>query len=206
MEVAMTDALREARDDLAFLREVAEDRGPLPSHLGAHLFWPGLLYGLNVIYSWAGLTGFAPWPADWYAWAYMPATIVYIPICLWLTLRSRQQHWGPGARIFAAAWSGVSIMVFTIVGIMIAASIKSGINYAAVWPPIVLALYAGAWLALGIVLRRLWAILVAIGCSLTAILIATLTGAPEAWLVMGIGMLLFMAAPGAVMMRKKTAS
>lgn len=202
----MTDALSSARDDLAFLREVAEDRGPLPSHLGAHLFWPGLLYGLNVAYTWAGLAGFAPWPQDWYAWAYMPATVIYIPICIWLTLDGRKQHWGPGARVFAAAWSGVSIMTLTVVGIVIAASVKTGVNYAVVWPPIALALYAGAWLALGVALRRLWAILVAVGCSLSAILMGILTGAPEVWLVMGLGMLLFMAAPGAMMMRRKKAA
>jgi hypothetical protein len=199
----MTDTLRSARDDLAFMRELAEDRGPLPRHLGAHLFWPGLLYGLNVIYTWAGISGFAPWTTDWYAWAYMPATAIYIPICIWLAYDGRRQQWGPAARVFAAAWSGVSIMTFTVVGIVIAATLKTGTNLAVVWPPTALALYAGAWLALGIVLKRLWAILLAIGCSLTAILMGALTGAPEEWLVMGLGMLLFMAAPGFLMMRTK---
>lgn len=199
----MTDTLQSARADLAFMRELAEDRGPLPRHLGTHLFWPGLLYGLNVAYVWAGMRGFAPWPADWYTWAWLPATIVYAPICVWLALDGRKQHWGPAARVVAAAWTGVSIMTLTIVGIVIAASFKTGTNLAVVWPPTALALYAGAWLALGVVLKRLWAILIAIGCSLTAVLMASLTGEPEYWLVFGLGMLLFMAAPGYMIFRKK---
>ncbi len=199
----MTDALRSARDDLAFMKELAEDRGPLPRHLGAHLFWPGLLYGLNVAYIWAGMRGFAPWTSDWYMWSYLPGTVVYIPICIWLSLDGRRQHWGPAARVVAAAWTGVSIMTVTVVAIVTVASFKTGTNVAIVWPPIALALYAGAWLALGVVLKRLWSILVAIGCSLTAVLMAALTDTPEYWLVFGLGLLLFMSAPGLMIMRKK---
>lgn len=199
----MTDTLQSARDDLAFMRELAEDRGPLPHHLGAHLFWPGLLYGLNVAYTWAGMRGFALWTTDWYVWAYLPATFIYIPICIWLSLDGRKQHWGPAARVVAAAWTGVSIMTVTVVAIVVVATFRTGTNLAIVWPPTALALYAGAWLALGVVLKRWWATLTAIGCSLTAILMASLTDTPEYWLVFGLGLLLFLAAPGYMIMRKK---
>jgi hypothetical protein len=114
-------------------------------------------------------------------------------------------EWGPGARSFAAAWSGVGLMTMTIVTVVTVASYRMHVNYAVVWPSIALALYASAWLATGILLKRPWAILVAGGCSLAAIIMSFLIDSPLLWLVMGIGMLLFMAIPGAVLMRKKSA-
>jgi hypothetical protein len=200
----MTDPMRAARDDLAFMRELAEDRGPLPSHLGRHVFWPGLLYGLNVIATWAGLVGLIPWPEDWQMWAYLPATVVYVPICLWINFRSSKQPWGPGARMFAAAWSAVALLTFTIVAVVTIASFSARINYAVMWPPFVLAMYGSSWLVMGIMLKRRWSLLVAFGCCATAILMGALVNKPETWLVMGLGLILFMAAPGFVMMRGKT--
>jgi hypothetical protein len=199
----MTDHARAARDDLAFMRELAEDRGPLPSHLGQHIFWPGLLYGLNVIATWAGLAGLIPWPKDWQIWAYLPATIVYLPICLWINLRSSKQSWGPGARMFAAAWSAVALLTFTVVAVVAIASFTARINYAVMWPPFVLAMYGSSWLVMGILLKRRWSMLVAFGCCATAILMGFLVGKHETWLVMGLGLILFMAAPGFIMMRRK---
>jgi len=69
----MTDRAQSARSDLAFMKEVAEDRGPLPSILGAHLLAVGAPYGLNVIYAWAGMRGFVPWPEEWQVWSWAPA-------------------------------------------------------------------------------------------------------------------------------------
>jgi hypothetical protein len=202
----MTDPMSAARADLAFMKELAEDRGPLPSHLGQHIFWPGLLYGLNVIYAWAGLSGYAPWPSDWHIWAWAPATAVYVPICLWISVRGRSQPWGPGARMFAAAWSAVSLLTLTIVAVVVIASYTLKTNLAVVWPPLALAIYGGSWLVMGIMLKRKWALLVALGCCATAILMSFLAGTNEHWLVMGLGLLAFLALPGAAMSWKKRAS
>ncbi|HEX5005624.1 MAG TPA: hypothetical protein VFV70_00845 [Hyphomonadaceae bacterium] len=202
----MTDQVRAAREDLAFMRELAEDRGPLPSHLGQHIFWPGLLYGLNVIATWAGLAGVIPWPNDWYVWAWAPATAAYVPICLWINLRSSKQPWGPGARMFAAAWSAVALLTLTVVTVVITASFRTGLNYAGVWPAFALGIYGASWLVMGILLKRMWAVAVAFGCSVTAIVMSFLIDSPHMWLVMGIGLLLLLAVPGAAIMRKnKTA-
>jgi hypothetical protein len=201
----MTDPMTTARADLAFMKELAEDRTPLPSHLGQHIFWPGLLYGLNVIYVWAGLAGYAPWPADWHVWAWAPATAVYVPICIWTNVRARKQSWGPGARMFAAAWSAVALLTFTIVAVVVVASYTTHTNYAAVWPPLALAMYGSSWLVVGILLKRMWALFVAFGCCATAILMGFLVGTNEHWLVMGLGLLMFLALPGAAMIWKKPA-
>ena len=199
----MTDQVRAAREDLAFMRELAEDRGPVPSHLGQHIFWPGLLYGLNVIATWAGLIGLIPWPTDWYVWAWLPATIIYVPVCVWINIQARRQSWGPAARMFAAAWSAVALLTLTVVTVVITASYRTGINHAVVWPSFALAMYGASWLVMGILLKRRWSLAVAFGCSATAIVMGFLIDSPHLWLVMGVGLLLFLAVPGATIMRKR---
>lgn len=196
----MTDS---ARDDLAFMRAVAEDRGPLPSVLGAHLFSVGLLYGLNLIYGWAGYSGLVPWPKDGMVWLYIPASVVYVPICIWLNIRGTRISWGPGARAFAAAWSGVGVVTITVVAIMFLATLRTGIPYHETWPAIALALYGGAWCMFAIVRGRLWAFLVSLGCCASAVACAALIHNNELWLAMGVGLLLFVGLPGFAMMRAR---
>jgi hypothetical protein len=199
----MNDTLRAARDDLAFMRELAEDRAPLPGYLGQLIFWPGLLFGLNVIATWAGLAGLIPFPTDWEAWSFLPASIVYLPVCLWTNFPRRRPSLGPAARMFAAAWSAVLLLTVTAVAIVVIASYRQGMNLIVVWPPFAVAMYGASWLVVGLLLKRRWALLVAAGCSAVAIGMAFLIDLPEYWLLMGLGLLLFLALPGYLMMRPK---
>jgi len=203
----MTDTIRAAQSDLAFMKAVAEDRGALPPILGAHLLAVGLPFGLNTLYVWAGIAGFVPWPdhlSDWMWWSWAPAAAVYLPAVVFLSLRSRGLTLGPAARAFAASWTAVMLMTFAVVGVLVVASIRSGTAFYAVWPSLAFALYGGAWTMTGVVRGRVLVLGVAAGCFLMALICAFMTGVNEQWLAVGIGLLLFMAAPGAVMMRKKT--
>ena len=207
----MNDQARAAREDLAFMKELAEDRGPAPGHFGEQVFWPGLLYGLNLVYAWAGMIGVVPWPEDWYvkgvgmlAWG--PATAIYLPMLIWFAFRGFYRSGGLAARMFTGAWSVVGFMCLTCTAILIVASYKMKVNYAAVWPAIAMTIYGSAWLVQGILRRHLWLLLLAAGCCVTAVLMAFLVGQTELWLVMGLGLLVFMALPGALIMGRKVNS
>jgi hypothetical protein len=204
--LAMNDQARAAREDLAFMKELAEDRGPAPSHFGEQVFWPGLLYGLNVIYAWAGMAGFVPWPDDWQVWAWAPATAAYMLCLISFGVRGYFRSSGLTARMFTGAWSVVGFTSLTCIAILIVASYKMKVNYAVVWPSIAMTIYGSAWLAQGILRRHLWLLLLAAGCCVTAVLMAFLVGQNEMWLVMGLGLLAFMALPGGLIMRRKVSS
>src|SRR5262245_16821420 len=103
----MSDTIRTAQNDLAFMRSVAEDRGALPPILGAHLLAVGLPFGLNMIYTWAGIAGFVPWPGDWAIWSWAPAAAAYVLAVIFIALRSRGVALGPAAHVFAATWTAV---------------------------------------------------------------------------------------------------
>jgi hypothetical protein len=199
----MPDAIRTARDDLAFMRDLAEDRGPMPSILGAHMLAVGATFGLNVIYAWAGLRGLVPWAAEWELWSWLPATIVYIPVMLFLFTRGRDIAQTPTGRAFAAAWTGVGIMTWVIVTVLGIAASHIGPLVWSVWPALAVSLYGGAWTTVSLVRRRYWGLAVAAGCFATALGCAMLIDTPELWLVMGLGLLLFLALPGALIMSKR---
>lgn len=198
----MTD-LETARADLAFMKELAEDRGPLPWILGAHMIAVGGTFGLNLIYTWAGLRGFLPWPEDWNVWAWAPATVVYVPVVFWLSWLGGRSAKGPASRAFGAAWAGVGIMTAVVVATLTVASYRTGQNLFAVWPSLAMALYGGAWFVFSILQRRSWGLGVAAGCFATALACAVLIGSPEHWLAMGAGSLLFLVLPGIAMVRNR---
>jgi hypothetical protein len=198
----MIDQARAAREDLAFMKELAEDRGPMPSILGAHMLAVGAPFGLNVIYAWAGMRGFAPWPTEWQIWAWLPGTIIYLPMLALIIFKSRNAPQGPTSRAFAAAWAGAGIMTWVIISVLVVATPNAGPAIWAVWPALAVTLYGGAWTSISLIRRRYWGLAVAAGCFATAIACAALINTPEHWLAMGLGLLLFMAVPGALIMRK----
>ena len=204
----MTDSTRAAREDLAFMKAVVEDKGPLPILIGAHMLAVGAPYGLNFILIWAIYAGLAPWwPQDllWGTW--IPGTLVYAPASIFLSLRGRGFTAGPTARLFVAAWSAVGLIIVPTLAVMILAQMQTGVAYVRIWPPLSFVLWGGAWASLGIVRRKPWHAVVALGSIATALASAALVESPASWLVMAVGMLLFVAAPGAaIMLRARWAS
>ncbi len=199
----MTDAMRAAREDLAFLKAIAEDTGPLPTLIGAHMLAVGLPYGLNFILIWAIFAGLFPWwPRDlvWATW--IPGTLIYAPLAVLLHIRGASLTAGPTARLFVAAWSAVGLTALPIITVMFVAQARTGISFAMVWPALSFALYGGAWASLGIIRRKAWHGVVALGSFATALASAFWIDAPGAWLVMAAGMLLVLAAPGAAILRR----
>jgi uncharacterized membrane protein YkgB len=68
------------------------------------------------------------------------------------------------------------------------------------------ALYGGAWALLGLVRRRLSYAVVAVGSFCTAIVCAMLISTPAQWFVMGIGILAWVAGPGALIVSQRAPS
>src|SRR5262245_9967026 len=118
---------RIAQSDLAFMRAVAEDRGPLPRLFWAHLFAVGALFGVNVLLAYAGLAGLVSSPRSWMVWSWAPAGVIYALAYVWLhiqTSRRAPEFSGPAARAFAAAWSGVLLVTAAIVAVVWIASAR----------------------------------------------------------------------------------
>jgi len=200
----MTDAaVRAARDDLAFLKAVTEDRGPLPAVLGAHLVAVGAAFAPDLVLVWAIMGGRAEWwPArlQWATW--LPGVALWLPAYLYLQFRSRGQGgFGPSARVFAAAWGAMGLMTAATIALFLAAEAATGEAFYRLWPALGFVLWGGAWSVVAIIRRRLWLGLIALASFAIGVGSALILGTPEVWLVMAAGLALVFALPGLVILR-----
>lgn len=199
----MTDAVQTARRDLAFLKAVTEDRGPLPANFGAHLLAAGLVFGADSVLTWAIRTDRVSWPPELGDFSWLLAWIVYAPImAILIFMGARQPAPGPSGYVVYGAFGVVGAMsAATIAVIQIAARQTGDADVKALWLPLLFVIYGGAWSIIALVRRHAWLALVALGSFLTAAAAAALINTPEIRLVAAAGILLFLALPGAVIVR-----
>ena len=164
----MSDA-QSLHSDLAFMRAVADDRGPMPRTIGEHMLVPGLIFGANFVLIWAVQANFLAMPTwfDKFTWA--PGAAFYLACYPVLMARSKGAAIGPGARAFAAVWCGVALMTLVSVAVIVAAAISTGRTFHETWPASAFVLYGGAWVTIAII-RKSWSwALVGAGSFVTAI-------------------------------------
>ncbi len=118
----MTDSVQSAREDLAFVKAVVEDRGALPEWLGAHLLAVGVIFGLNLAV--VGALSLAGSPVDVSVWSWLPASVIYAPVWFAIHRRSDYAAMGPSARVFAAACMAVLLMTLAIITSLILATAR----------------------------------------------------------------------------------
>lgn len=200
MENTTSDATARARSDLAFMKAVVEDRGPLAWIIGAHLFWPGLIFGINFIFIWAIAAGLAQWPLNGLDWSWTPGAAAYGIVALYLWRRARGETLGPSARGFAAAWSMVGVMSAATVGVLMIATARTNAPFYEAWPALAFVIYGGSWTVASAIRKRAWLGMVALGAYATGLLAAARLNAPDMWLVEAAGAFLFVAPPGALIM------
>src|SRR4051812_34128099 len=118
----MSDA-QSLHSDLAFMRAVADDRGPMPRIIGEHMLVPGVIFGANFIFIWAMQAQLITVPhwLDLFAW--IPGAAVYLLAYPVLMQRAKGAVIGPGARAFAAVWCGVALMTLASVAVLVAAAV-----------------------------------------------------------------------------------
>jgi hypothetical protein len=144
------------------------------------------------------------------AWAYTSglwSTLIYAPVLALLIIRSIR-HPGPGvhgltARAAVAAWSGVGLTTVVVLFVIGAASIQlHEPTLWRVWPALCFTLYGAAWWGFATARRsRSWT-LVALGSYATAAVNGLLIATPELELGCAVGLLLWVAGAGLVLMLK----
>jgi hypothetical protein len=196
----MSDQANGLREDVAFMRSMAEQgrRGPLLG--GIFLAAAGLIYGTASFLHWGIQTGrlpFAPASTD-NIW--IGASLLFAVV--WVVLFTQLRRGGPtvvGAAQFAfgAAWigSGIGILV------MLAAV---GIASARLHDPSLMninafttfAFYGAAWSVCGALARQRWMYLIAAAAFVLAPALALVSGTANELLVLGAGLLATLFAPG----------
>jgi hypothetical protein len=205
MEAAMTDT-QGLKDDLAFLRGLAQDNGASLARDGFFLAVIGLLFGLiDAVYwliFWGPLAGAMPL-ANWLWVAGVAAMVLAIEI----GKRRLPAPTAAAARAMSSAWAGVGVAL-TSGGLGLLAAgwrLHDGAFVLATFPILLFALYGAAWSVAFAVKRLSWFAWISAGCFVAAIAEGLLYRSPHQWLALSIGLFLLVGLPGLVILKKAKA-
>lgn len=191
-------------DDLAFLRTLAEGGGESQRGTGAALLAGGLLYGAQCLVSAAHIFGWLPMSDTVNALFSAGITIAFLIALTWIILSSRgAATGGVVARALGAAFASAGTA--TLAMLCVFATVAWREQSFTIWllyPCAVFALQGAAWMVAWMLRRRLWLGAVALGWMLSSVALSWAIGSLGLYtLIAGAALLLFMALPGAVMMR-----
>lgn len=198
----MTDGLQGLRDDVAFMRALAEEGRSAPMIGGSMMASAGLIFGIASLVFYAELTGALDLPGTGLIW--LVAMVLYAVIGISIILRIRRQ---PGYNAAAnqatgAAWSSVGYTIFAVWVAFALATVRTGeevIMY--MFSPVIIALYGLAWSVAAAIARKPWMHAIAITAFVAAAATAWYAGEPEMFLVYTAALVLTALAPGLYLMR-----
>lgn len=201
----MSDQNQSLRDDIAFLRTMAEAGRDRPMVGGSILAMAGGVFGAASLLVWfmAEIQGVTGWM---YSVVWGASAAIYMA-ALAVMLRRLPKSAGALQAATGVAWSGVGIAIFFIFVSLMLMSYRLDIpNLMLVFPSVLMALYGAAWFVGATLLRQRWLHLVGAGSFASAVLNAWLADGHTIWLVYGFSLLLLLAAPGLVLMRQSKAA
>ena len=202
------DQMQAIRDDLAYMRALAEEGRRTPLLGGSILIAAGLIYGTAALAHWAVIADVldvAPAVLN-VIWGVAVAAF----LVTFLALRSRLGG-KPGARsmantVSAAAWGGMGGASFAIALSLFAAVYKTGDwIFMGLFPPVIFALYGAAWIVGAALSDRRWMRWVAIASFAAAVASGLLIGTAEQFLVYAAAFILLSTLPGLAMVRQEPA-
>jgi hypothetical protein len=191
----MSDTTHTLRDDIAFVRALAEEGRQTPYRGGISLA-AGVIWGSASLYTWgvASQVWRPPGGMSSIGWGWMAAMVTFaiagMPLGMY---RSRPDT----NRVAAAAWSGVGLACLTIsIGGAIASWRTHQYAIGGMIPPMIMALYGGGWLVGAVAFRAPWQRWVGILCLLSSLALAFTVARAEEYLVFALLLYLLCGLPG----------
>jgi hypothetical protein len=193
-------------DDLAFMRALAEGGGESQRGTGAALLAGGLLYGLQCFVAGAHLYGWVEQSDTFQSIFSAGITVAFLLALGWITWSGRgASEGGVAARALQAAFAGAGTATLAMLCVFATVALREeSLTIWLLYPCAVFALQGAAWLVAWRLRRRTWLGVVALGWLLSAIALSATIGSPMYTMVAGLALVLFMAVPGAIMMRPAT--
>lgn len=199
------DKIQDLKDDIAFMRALANDGQRTPLLGGAILTGAGLIFAIASVAYWAILTRVVEVDQGW------GSLIVWgsagLAFTILLTLVNRRIGAKPGAnspanRATGAAWMGVGLSIFFIFLSYAAAAWQFRTEaILATFPSVIFALYGAGWVVASSVTGRKWLFWVGLASWFTAPLLAWISGETYLYLVYAAALILLMTVPGYLILR-----
>lgn len=200
----MNDAIQTARDDLGFLRGLADDGPAALARDGALLVTVGVIFSLVTLFYYLVFSGALDMGAAIEQSAWIGGVVLMIAAVPFIRRRFPEAR-SAASRAVRAGMASVGVGVTAAGLAFILASWRLGqpdfIHQA--WPVAMFTLYGAAWMVAYAARRRAWMAWVAAGCFAVALALGFFAGAPAMWLIMSAALLLFVAAPGYALVKGK---
>jgi len=194
----MTDEPSQLRDDVAFLRALAEGAAGGSARTGAVLVAVGIIFPLVALQYWALDSGLIAIPLSWRSWLWLDGLAVFFPALGFIQMRFKGRAVGPGSRAISATWAGLGVALACAVVSLLAAGSKLSMPLLAAWifPVVLFTLVGASWAVAFAVRRRTSHAFAGVGCALAAIACGALVGSPSEWLALAVGLFLLVTVPG----------
>ena len=191
----MTEQNRSLREDIAFIRQMAEAGRDRPMLGGQILAAAGLIFGIASLAVWIMLAVLRlPWSSVNIPWAI--SFVVWMVTLFVMLRRVRAEGSGP-QETSGAAWAGVGYAIFAIAvsfGVIGWRLNMPDVMWAA--PSVLIALYGAAWSVAATAFRKRWMHLMAIASFVLAPVNAWFAGDTVIYLVYAISLFGLLTAPG----------
>jgi hypothetical protein len=206
----MSDAAQSMRDDIAFMRNMAEEGRDGPVLGGSFLLATGLIYAAASAAQWLVIITRVPslfwnsWP-----WIWGVALATHIVVMTFISFRVRRRRGGVmtrSNRVFSWTWNGVGMAIFACLASFFLEA-KLGHSWGAfeAFPMVILALYGVGWTATAASSKERWAWAVAGLSFVFAIAAGPLARNVNLVLLFALALLLLLAAPGVLLIKRARA-
>jgi len=194
----MTEDMQTLRDDIAYMRELAQGGHEGAAGGGAIMIAAGGLYGVAAVVQWAALEHLVSFLVSNIVWA-----VAMIGFFAVLFTTKRRQGPVEGGRTMARAWAGIGWGLFVLfMAIGVATWKTQSPLLLSFSPSIVMALYGVAWSTAASMTGKRWLWATALGSFAAALISAYLIGQTVQWLVYAAGLFLLAMVPGFVFLNQ----
>ena len=202
----MAHDVQAIREDLAFMRALAQEGRRAPLLIGHNLVVGGIVYAATSLFAWAVATRLLNLPAWSQGAAYIGVTVAYVAYAR-LRRRACAASGRPGAtaitnRAVSAAWRGVgfALLALMFAAFAIAYETHSTLMFV-LFPSIVMAIYGAGWTVAAVMSEVGWLKWAAAGCFVSAALFGLAADSINLYLMFAASMLLLAALPGWLLVR-----
>lgn len=200
------DQMQSMRDDIAYMKALAQEGRQAPILGGAMLVASGLIFGLASLGHWAVVAGVLRIGNAGILGIWLGAVVLYMAVLMVLIGRVKRKA---GVRSAAnqaarAVWSAIGGSIFAL-GVAIAVLVwKYPISAEGMLiPSIILALWGTGWAVQAAMARSGWMRLMAITAWVLSPVMALFAGKPEQFLAYAAALVVCAVLPGLFMMRQE---
>jgi cation transport ATPase len=202
----MNEQMQTLKDDIAFMRALAQEGQAAPPLGGAMLALAGTVFAAASVLQWAILSKVLVLPTAWLAAIWGAALLAFF-VGLFLlrnSVRSKPGAFSPANKASGAVWQGIGMAIFFSFFAMSVASWRLHNGLLIYFSPSLILLFYGVGWTLGRAMSgQAWMRWCAWGSFAAAVGLAALIGSPLQYLAYAACLLLLATLPGVILMRRE---